>query len=297
MSPGTVDKLQSPETGKIARGSDGNLKITIGIISRGRPNYLAASIMSWLNLAKHPEDLQFIFALDDDDLVSITTYNEIAYVIRYYKATCSLITWKPVGYVNLLQRHNQMLPHYNGDLLLTISDDQFCHTHHWDVAVSNSVNEVYKKREDASVLVWMCGANNDKPHPDLCALNRNWLNIAGKYSITAGTDSYVRDMAKAIEKHTKNGQSIVRPTVNVYHLQRKFDLLPKDSGENFRKPPPYQGNESLWEDRYRDSKLLEDEVWIESTRHNDAIYRFHDGEVGKEYNSIVDKFKDYYGKK
>ena len=89
------------------------------------------------------------------------------------------------------------------------------------MAVSNSVNEVYKKREDASVLVWMCGANNDKPHPDLCALNRNWLNIAGKYSITAGTDSYVRDMAKAIEKHTKNGQSIVIPTVNDYHLQRK----------------------------------------------------------------------------
>jgi hypothetical protein len=84
MSPGIVDKLQSPTMGKIVRGSGDNLKITIGIISRGRPNYLAASIMSWLNLAKHPEDLQFIFALDDDDLVSITTYNEMAYVIRYY---------------------------------------------------------------------------------------------------------------------------------------------------------------------------------------------------------------------
>lgn len=273
----------------INTGKDGNLKISIGIMSRGRPNYLSAVIMNWLCLAINKENLQFIIGLDQDDDESIRTYHDIKYILNFYGASSCLITDTPSGYINLYKRNNQMLPHYTGDLLLIVCDDQFVFTPTWDKLISDSVKDEYRKRDDASVLVWMCGANNKKPHPDLYALNRKWLDIAGKYTITAGTDAYVRDMAEAAKL------SIVKPDVIIYHLQRKFGYLPKDAIENHRKPPSIEKNKQIWMDKYGE-ELIKNSEWVESTKHDDRIYRFHDGELGIEFDSIVKKFKDYYEK-
>ena len=65
----------------IQRGKSGNIKLSIGIISRGRPNYLAATITNWLTTATFKEDLDFVIALDDDDEESIKTYNDMQHII------------------------------------------------------------------------------------------------------------------------------------------------------------------------------------------------------------------------
>ena len=273
----------------INRGKDNSLKISIGIISRGRPNYLSALIMNWLSLSQYKENIQFVVALDDDDQDSVKAYYDLKPLIKYYGADSCLLTEHPTGYINLYKRNNQMLPHYTGDLLLMVCDDQFVFTPAWDKKISDSVNSVYEKQKDASVLVWMCGANNKKPHPDLYALNRKWLDIAGKYTITAGTDAYVRDVSQDANL------SVVKPDVIVYHLQRKFGHLPIDIIENHRKPPSFEEDKNLWELKYGE-ELVKDKAWMESTRHNDRIYRFHHDDLGNEYNSIIKKFKDYYGR-
>ena len=59
------------------------MKLSIGIISRGRPNYLSATIMNWLTTADIKEDLDFVIALDDDDKESIKTYEDLKHVIEF----------------------------------------------------------------------------------------------------------------------------------------------------------------------------------------------------------------------
>jgi len=266
------------------------MKLSIGIISRGRPNYLSATIMNWLTTADVKKDLDFVIALDDDDKESIKTYEDLKHIIEFFGASSSLITWPPMGYINLYKRNNQMLPHYKGEVLLVVCDDQYVTTSGWDKVISDSVNEIYDKDgKDRSILVWMCGKNNEKKHPDIYGLNRKWLDIAGKYTITAGTDAYVRDMAR------DSGSAIIRPKIDVWHLQRKLGYLPKDNIENHRKPPSIEKDKQLWLDKYGE-ELIKDSEWVESTKHDDKIYRFHHDELGDEYNSIVKKFKDYYGK-
>ena len=272
----------------INRGKDNLLKISVGILSRGRPNYLSAVIMNWLSLSQYKENIQFVVGLDDDDQESIKAYHDMKYLINYYGASSCLITDKPSGYINLYKRNNQMLPYYTGDVFIMVCDDTFVFSPSWDKQISDSVNSVYEKQKDASVLVWMTGANHPKDHPDPYALNRKWLNIAGKYSITAGTDSYVRDVAKDANL------SIVKPDIILYHLQRKLGFLPKDIIEDHRKPPSFEQNKNLWKQKYGE-ELVKDNKWMESTRHDDVVYHFHHNELGQEYNSIIKKFKDYYG--
>ena len=79
------------------------------------------------------------------------------------------------------------------------------------------------------------------------------------------------------------------------HLQRKLGFLPKDYIENHRKPPSVEKDKQLWVDKYGE-ELIKDSEWVESTKHKNELYRFHHDELGDEYNSIVKKFKDYYGK-
>ena len=179
------------------------MKLSIGIISRGRPNYLSATIINWLTTADIKEDLDFVIALDDDDKESIKTYNDIQHIITFFGASSSLITWPPMGYINLYKRNNQMLPHYKGEVLLIICDDNYVTTPGWDRIISNDVNKVYDKDgKDRSILVWMCGKNNEKQHPDMYGLNRKWLDIAGKYTITPGTDSnLVKEKLGEVEYH------------------------------------------------------------------------------------------------
>ena len=65
------------------------MKLSIGIISRGRPNYLSATIMNWLTTADIKEDLDFVIALDDDDKESIKTYEDLKHVIEFFGASSS----------------------------------------------------------------------------------------------------------------------------------------------------------------------------------------------------------------
>ena len=83
------------------------MKLSIGIISRGRPNYLSATIMNWLTTADVKKDLDFVIALDDDDKESIKTYEDLKHIIEFFGASSSLITWPPMGYINLYKRNQE----------------------------------------------------------------------------------------------------------------------------------------------------------------------------------------------
>jgi len=81
----------------------------------------------------------------------------------------------------------------------------------------------------------------------------------------------------------------------VWHLQRKFGHLPFDFIEKHRKPPNLSKDKQLWVDKYGE-ELIKDSEWVNSTKHKNELYRFRHDELGEEYDSIVKKFKDYYGK-
>ena len=67
-----------PGSGKRLR----NPKITVIHATRGRPWEAVLNRQRWLNYAKHPETIDYVFALDSDDTESIQTLGHLPCVIR-----------------------------------------------------------------------------------------------------------------------------------------------------------------------------------------------------------------------
>lgn len=268
------------------------MKITLGFATRKRSSYMISSIMSWLTSALEKNRLEFIVALDDDDLDSIEKYKELEPLVKYYGADIKLLIEPTTGYKRLFERQNQMVKHMTGDCIIMLADDFFCESLEWDFLIEETLEDVYEKDKDASVLLWMCGVNLEKTHPECVGLNKKWLEISKVFSPTNACDAYARDLARAANL------TVVRPPIIFYHLQRKLnrpnELKHDDGTEIFRKPPPYSGNEDLWLDYF--GEQAKDSKWRETVKHEDKYYRYEEGEIGEQFKSIVQEFKNYYGK-
>lgn len=253
---------------------------------------MIASIMSWLNSASDKSNLEFIIALDEDDHDSIEKYKELEPLVKYYKADIKLLLAPCSGYKKLFKRQNQMIPHVTGDCLIMLADDFFCESLGWDEIVEDTLNKIYEKDKDASVLLWMCGSNLQKTHPECVGFNKKWLDISGVFSPSNACDAYARDMALSANL------TMVKPPVIFYHLQRKLErpneLDSNDGTEFFRKPKPFEGNEDRWIEFY--GEQAKDPEWRKTIMHEDKYYRYFEGKIGEEFNQISKKFKDYYEK-
>lgn len=264
------------------------MRISLGFVTRKRPSYMIASVMSWLNAARDKSKLQFIIALDDDDYESLNRYKELEPLVRYYGADIKLTVAPCSGYKKMYERHNEMIPLMNSDCIIMLADDFFCESLSWDDIIRNTLNETYQEfGESSPVLLWMCGHNLQKNHPECVGLNKNWLDIAGVFSPGNAPDAYARDMALSA------GLPMVKPPIIFYHLQRKLERpneLTQDNTEVFRKPPPYEGNEQLWLEYFGD--VAKDPEWRKTVEHDHAYYDYCAGEIGQQFLAIRKRFLD-----
>tara|TARA_R110002074_G_scaffold122067_2_gene256647 strand:+ start:9085 stop:9891 length:807 start_codon:yes stop_codon:yes gene_type:complete len=267
------------------------MKITLGFATRKRSSYMISSIMSWLTSALEKNRLEFIVALDEDDIDSIERYKELEPLVKHYGADIKLLIQPTSGYKKLFERHNQMVRHMTGDCIIMLADDFFCETLEWDFVIEETLENVYEKNNDASVLLWMCGINLEKSHPECVGLNKKWLEISKVFSPTNACDAYARDLALAADL------TIVKPPIIFYHLQRKLErpneLNPNDGTEFFRKPKQFEGNEDRWIEFY--GEQAKNAEWRQSIMHEDKYYRYEEGLIGEQFKLIVKEFKKYYG--
>ena len=81
------------------------MKITLGFATRKRSSYMISSIMSWLTSALEKNRLEFIVALDEDDIDSIERYKELEPLVKHYGADIKLLIQPTSGYkIQMMER-------------------------------------------------------------------------------------------------------------------------------------------------------------------------------------------------
>ncbi len=207
-------------------------KITLSWVSRNRPTSLAISIFSFLNRLSHHLKLEIIINLDDDDEKSIIEVSKITEIIEklYPNIELKTIVTPRNGYSGIWINQNHIAEEYTGECLLIINDDHFCDTIGWDQILRKSLSN------DKPLLIWL-GARYEhtgvlrKSHPDLLSVNKKWTDISGGViSYKQASDVFLLDISRQC------GINIIRPDINITHLQRKIKKLEDDGlvNENYR---------------------------------------------------------------
>ena len=93
------------------------INISILLPTRKRVETLKKSVESLIKKAKDPKSLQFLFAIDDDDIDTIKFLKTTNYPNQV------VLTFKPMGYENIHRYNNSLALYAKGKWLMFFNDD------------------------------------------------------------------------------------------------------------------------------------------------------------------------------
>jgi glycosyltransferase involved in cell wall biosynthesis len=106
-------------------------KISLLHATRGRTLQAKECRDKWLNAAKHPENIEHIFGIDDDDIDSLTNINTQRVIVERGKGCVA--AWNACAKAS------------TGDILIQLSDD-WEPTRHWDATIISEFDDAEGER-------------------------------------------------------------------------------------------------------------------------------------------------------
>ena len=145
-----------------------DIKISILCPSRGRPKNLERLIESASENSNNPEQIEFLFYIDDDDKTFMDFNAE-----KYTKSNLKIITGKRL-WISVAQ--NFLYSQSSGQIVMTANDDFAFRTKGWDTLVQ----EAFIKSQDNLILVYGSDAGH---YGDKMAIygffHRDWIDTVG----------------------------------------------------------------------------------------------------------------------
>lgn len=183
-----------------------DIKISVLVPSRARPEMLRASLTSVLELASEPDRVQIIVRCDLDDL-SMAGFEFPA--CSHFKL---LRGDRMRGYASLHYFYTECAIQASGPLLLLWNDDAQMKTFGWDAELWN---ETAERRERGLYGFWAL-ANNHWPYA-FPVVTRSITEHLGAFSKMSYNDAYLFELAKAC--------GIEQPVLE--KIQVQHDMLPE----------------------------------------------------------------------
>lgn len=149
-------------------------KIIISVLcpTRGRPSLMKRALESCFATCTNPEQIEFVFGLDDDDLESITMAEELE--AMYPDKNISHTIWPRKKFV-FSDLMNQCSKAAKGEIFGLFSDDAIYNSDNWDQIVIKFFNEC-EHEDKLYLLQTRGGANNKTGFP---FMHINWRTAAG----------------------------------------------------------------------------------------------------------------------
>lgn len=180
--------------------------ISILCPTRARPELYKRSIVSLLDNADNPANVQILARLDEDD-----DYH------AYEGLPGMLLVDLPYGYEGQHRYNNQLAEHATGDWLMIWNDDALCKTQSWD-----SIIESHAGRFELLSL------DNNQPKAYGCfpVVPRKWFEACGHLSLDCRVDTWLNEVAKGA------GCFVDEPRVYIFH--DRADLTGNNDDEVYK---------------------------------------------------------------
>ena len=152
--------------------------ISVLLPTRGRQTVLKESLESLVSKASHPERLEILFGVDEDD-EGVIEYikNEMTSMLNQNKVEARASIFKPLGYENLHVYVNTLAGSATGEWLFFWNDDCLMVTEGWDEVI-DQYNGQFK-------LLGPKDNHEGHPYAILPIVPRDWFILMGHLRIVS----------------------------------------------------------------------------------------------------------------
>ena len=166
--------------------------ISVLLPTRGRRDVLRESLKSLVSKASHPERLEILFGVDEDDQ-SVIDYikEEIAEDLKEVGIEARASIFKPLGYENLHIYVNTLAGAATGDWFFFWNDDCLMVTEGWDDVI-DQYNGQFK-------LLGPKDNHNGHPYAILPIVPKDWFILMGHLSQNAQNDAWLSHIAYMLD--------------------------------------------------------------------------------------------------
>lgn len=202
------------------------MKISVLLPTRGRREVLLKSIKSLVNNAQHPDRLEFILGIDeDDDGLAAYLQQDIADFLRPHGTACHAQIFKPLGYAQMHRYVNQLASQATGEWLMFWNDDMLMQTPGWD-------SEIHKHTGEFRLLA---PRDNHGGHPYAIVpiIPYDWYRLLDHISLNAQCDAWVSHIAYMLDIFTR---------IDVDVLHDRADLTGNNNDATYQARQYQEGN-------------------------------------------------------
>jgi len=194
------------------------INITILLPTRKRVETLKKSIESLIKTSKHPDRLQFLFAVDDDDIDTINFLKTTSYPNQ------GVLTFKPMGYENIHKYNNTLALYSHGKWLMFFNDDAIMTTQNWDTKIMDrgSNFRVLRVREQTS-----------HPYAIFPIFPRDWFMLLDHISLHGQNDAWISEIAYSLD---------IMRNIDIDIIHDRADITGNNNDETFKARKYNEGN-------------------------------------------------------
>lgn len=208
------------------------MKTSFLIPTRERKEMLEKSILSIMETADNPSEIELLLGVDNDDQETADyVANELPKVLEGYNNDTKVLKFNPLGYGKLHEYVNALCGYASGDYLVLWNDDCILQTKGWDTLLS--------EQEDKFAVFKMNQTNHPHPYALFPIVPIDWYLLIGYFSLNAQNDAWVSTIAKAL--------NVLKP-IDIDILHDRFDLTGNNDDDTFRNRVYKEGNPSDPED-------------------------------------------------
>jgi len=200
--------------------------ISILLPTRGRRETLRKSLNSLVSKAKHPERLEILFGVDEDDQ-SVIDYikEEIAEDLKEVGIEARASIFKPLGYENLHIYVNTLAGAATGDWFFFWNDDCLMVSEGWDDVI-DQYNGQFK-------LLGPKDNHNGHPYAILPIVPRDWFILMGHLSQNPQNDAWLSHIAYMLD---------IFERVDFEFIHDRADITGNNDDETFQNRKYMEGN-------------------------------------------------------
>lgn len=198
--------------------------ISVLLPTRGRTDMLKRSLLSLLDLANNPTELEILLAFDNDDRQSLEWCQQNVFPeLELRGVDATVVEFTPLGYLKLHEYLNSLAGLANGNWLMFWNDDAVMQTQNWDQRITE---------HNGKFLCLRMPTHNQHPYAIFPIVPRDWFYLLGHLSNHQLTDatisqiSYIAGIMKNIE-------------VEVLH--DRFDITGNNQDATFNNRPMLEG--------------------------------------------------------
>ena len=199
--------------------------ISVLLPTRKRQQSLKTSVDSLYRLAKDVKDIEILIGMDNDDADTMDWVKQnVLPDLEKLGVDATLVTFTPMGYINLHQYVNALAQLANGRWLMFWNDDAIMQTQDWDTKIIE---------QDGKFAVLRMPTHRSHPYAIFPIVPRDWYYLLGHISNHQLTDATISQIAYTLD---------IMVTVDIDVLHDRHDLTGNNNDETYKNRPMLEGN-------------------------------------------------------